>query len=88
MLDAELEEFIDGFDHTQGVVVPGTGGAQKIRLKRADAGKSAGYRVYYYFRREEKVYLLRLYAKSEKEELSLKEKIKIRQIVQAIKRME
>lgn len=37
------------------------------------------------FRREEKVFLLRLYAKSEKEELNLKEKIKLRQIVQAIK---
>jgi hypothetical protein len=84
-LDEEFESFIVEFNHTLGDAVKGTGGAQKIRMSRADKGKSGGYRVYYYFTINDKIYLLRFYPKSDKEELSIKEKIEIFEIVKAIK---
>ena len=39
----------------------------KVRLKNSDKnrGKSAGYRVYYYLKIDEKVFLLTIYDKSE-----------------------
>ena len=54
-------------------------------MARADKGKSGGYRIYYYFCFETKISLLRLYAKSNIEELSLKEKIEIFEIIKTIK---
>lgn len=84
-LDDEFADFVDSFRHTKGDVVAGTNGAQKIRMARADKGKSGGYRIYYYFCFETKVYLLRFYAKSSTEELSLKEKIEIFEIIKTIK---
>lgn len=83
--DTDFEEFLKTFEHTKGDVVSGTNGAQKIRMARANKGKSAGYRVYYFFVLREKIYLLRLFSKSEQEELSIKEKIQMAEIIQAIR---
>ena len=84
-LDDEFADFINSFEHTKGDVVAGTNGAQKIRMAGFGKGKSGGYRIYYYFCFETKVYLLRLYPKSNTEELSLKEKIEIFEIIKTIK---
>ncbi|MEA2027357.1 MAG: type II toxin-antitoxin system RelE/ParE family toxin [Campylobacterota bacterium] len=84
-LDDEFEIFLEDFEPSEGVLVSGTNGASKIRLARNDQGKSGGDHIYYYFQIEDRVYLLRLFAKSKQEELSTKEKIEIAQIIKAIK---
>ena len=84
-LDDEFADFLESFRHTKGDIVAGTNGAQKIRMAGFGKGKSGGYRIYYYFCFETKVYLLRLYAKSNTDELTLKEKIEIFEIIKTIK---
>ena len=84
-IDDEFSGFLEAFNHLEGVRVSGTGGAQKIRLARKHQGKSGGYRIYYFFQFENKIYLLRLFAKNQQEELRTKEKIEISQIIKAIK---
>ena len=84
-LDEEFEDFLEVFEHTAGDFVVGASGAQKIRLARGACGKSGGYRVYYYYAVENKIYLLRLYAKNDITDLSIKEKIEISEIIKFIK---
>lgn len=55
-----------------GVVIRGSGGVRKVRWSRAGTGKSGGVRVIYLVRNEQgEVYLLTLFAKSEKENIAL-----------------
>ncbi len=66
-------------------VVPGTGGARKARAARGGRGKSGGARIIYYvvsFGRA--LYLLDIYAKSAKENLTDAEKREIRNLIAAI----
>ncbi len=53
-----------------GVVIPGSSGIRKLRLRNTDAGKgkSGGYRLLYYLEDEPEqiIYLLLLYAKSDR----------------------
>lgn len=56
----------------EGVVIRGSGGVRKIRWSRPGSGKSGGVRVIYLVRTEQgEVYLLTLFAKSEKENIPL-----------------
>lgn len=56
----------------EGVLVRGSGGVRKVRWSRSGTGKSGGVRVVYLLRTErEEVYLLTLFAKSEKENIPL-----------------
>jgi len=84
-LDDDFKNFVEEFDHLKGDTVSSTNGAKKIRFAKANEGKSGGYSVYYFFQVENKVYFLRLFAKSKQEELSFKEKVEIAQIIKAIK---
>jgi len=53
-----------------GKVVPGSGGVRKIRWSISGKGKSGGVRVIYYFkRRENEIWLLTIYSKSEVENI-------------------
>jgi mRNA-degrading endonuclease RelE of RelBE toxin-antitoxin system len=47
----------------------------KVRIKNSDnnKGKSAGYRMIYYVKKEDSIILLRLYSKSEQSDISAKE---------------
>jgi hypothetical protein len=55
-----------------GVVIRGSGGVRKVRWSRPGTGKSGGVRVVYLVRNEHgEVYLLTLFAKSEKENIAL-----------------
>ncbi len=55
-----------------GVVIRGSGGVRKVRWSRPGTGKSGGVRVVYLVRNEQgEVYLLTLFAKSEKENIAL-----------------
>jgi hypothetical protein len=66
-------------------VVADTGGARKARAARGGRGKSGGARVIYYVvSRRGVLYLLDVYAKSAKEDLSNAEKYEIRKIIAAI----
>jgi len=54
-----------------GKIVPGSGGVRKLRWKMAGKGKRGGVRVIYYLkRREDEIWLLTIYSKSEVENIS------------------
>jgi hypothetical protein len=54
-----------------GELIVGTGGLRKLRWRRAGSGKRGGTRVIYYFHdRARPLYLLTMYAKSERADLS------------------
>lgn len=54
-----------------GDLIVGTGGLRKLRWRRAGSGKRGGTRVIYYFHdRAMPLYLLTVYAKSERDDLS------------------
>jgi RelE toxin of RelE / RelB toxin-antitoxin system len=58
-----------------GEVIPGTGGVRKVRWPARGQGKRGGARVIYYFRDlNVPVYLLAVYAKGEKLNLTQREK--------------
>jgi mRNA-degrading endonuclease RelE of RelBE toxin-antitoxin system len=53
-----------------GKVVPGSGGVRKLRWGIAGKGKSGGVRIIYYFKkRENEIWLLTIYSKSEIENI-------------------
>ena len=58
-----------------GELMVGTGGARKLRWRRPGAGKSGSYRIVTYFAgRDLPVFLLTLYAKGERTNLSAAER--------------
>ena len=62
----------------KGKIVQGTGGSRKIRMKLKGVGKSGGARViYYYVDLRGEIWFLEIYTKSEKEDISEKEKKKL-----------
>ncbi|MFA6143041.1 MAG: type II toxin-antitoxin system RelE/ParE family toxin [Candidatus Omnitrophota bacterium] len=57
-----------------GLVIPGGGGIRKLRWRTSGKGKSGGIRVIYYvYARDQKIYLLYPYKKSEQEDLTHKQ---------------
>lgn len=62
--------------HTNaGVLIKGTGGIRKLRWARRGQGKSGGVRVIYYFHSQEMpLYLLALFGKNEKANITKEEK--------------
>lgn len=66
-------------------VIPGTGGARKARVSRGGKGKSGGARVIYcVWLGENVLYLLDIYAKGEKENLTHAEKNAIRKFLESL----
>ena len=54
-----------------GPVIPGGGGLRKMRWKASGKGKRGGIRgIYYVYARDQKIYLLYPYAKSEQEDIA------------------
>jgi len=69
-----------------GDVIPDTGGVRKIRWARAGSGKRGGVRViYYYHDRARPLYLLMVYAKAQREDLSPDEKRAVRKLAAVLK---
>ena len=69
-----------------GVVMQGTGGLRKIRFHRPGQGKSGGCRVCYLdFEKYERIYLLIVFGKNQKENLSKAEKQVIKRLVKTLK---
>ncbi len=86
--EEELEEFIDFIArHPEtGVVIPETGGVRKVRWSRQGSGKRGGVRViYFFYNADQPLYLLALYAKAQKEDLSPAGKRAVRGFVAALK---
>ena len=55
----------------QGALIPGGGGIRKIRWGAKSRGKRGGYRlVYYWEKKSETFYMLFMYAKNEREDLT------------------
>jgi len=75
--EQEREEFVNYIARNPeaGDVIPETGGVRKVRWGRAGAGKRGGARViYFYYDDTRPLYLLLVYAKARKEDLSADEK--------------
>lgn len=65
-----------------GDLMPGTGGARKVRFAARGKGKSGGYRVITYYAAEDvPVFLLDVYAKGEKVNLTQAERNELRDIL-------
>jgi len=70
-----------------GEVITGTGGFRKIRIALQGGGKSGGSRVIYYFCDETMpVFLMRIYAKNDKANLSAAEKNQLKKLSEEFKR--
>lgn len=65
----------------RGNIISGGGGLRKIRHAIYNKGKSSGIRAIYYYVVDSKIYLLTVYPKSEKDDLSQKELNILKQLV-------
>ena len=71
--DDERAEFVDHIARRPdaGVVIPETGGLRKVRWARQGSGKRGGVRVvYFYHDMDGPLYLLLIYAKAQREDMS------------------
>jgi len=71
--EAERDVFIHHISGNPkaGVLLKGTGGIRKIRWQRSGMGKRGGIRiVYYYYNNDMPLYLLTVFSKNEKDNLS------------------
>jgi hypothetical protein len=70
-----------------GDVIPDTGGVRKVRWSRAGTGKRGGVRViYFYHDAGRPLYLLMVYAKARREDLTPDEKRVVRALAVVLKR--
>jgi len=68
-----------------GDLIEGTGGIRKLRWAREGKGKSGGTRVIYFFRNERiPLYLLTIFGKNEKSDLSMSERNELRKFVERL----
>ena len=73
LTDAERTAIVDAISHhpSLGDVMPGTGGARKVRFAGRGKGKSGGYRVITFYSGDDiPVFLLNIFAKGEKVNLT------------------
>ena len=71
-----------------GEVIEGTGGVRKPRWRRGGQGKSGGVRVIYYFRDDcMPLYLLTLFAKGDKPNLTKAERNELANLTDALVRI-
>lgn len=81
----ELQEHLNIYPES-GKIIQHTGGVRKIRWALKGIGKSGGIRVLYIdFIAYEKIYLLTVYPKSKKENITGKEKKVLKKLVNELK---
>ncbi|MGI8689767.1 MAG: type II toxin-antitoxin system RelE/ParE family toxin [Thermomicrobiales bacterium] len=74
-------------DPRRGDVIPNTGGARKMRVALQGRGKSGGARaIYLYVEMKGRVYLIAVYAKNMRENLSEAEKKELRTLIRVLER--
>jgi hypothetical protein len=86
--ETEREEFVNyiAWHPEDGDVIPESGGVRKIRWRRSGSGKRGGVRViYFYYRADRPLYLLMVYAKAVKEDLTPDEKRAVRKLTAKLK---
>ncbi len=84
IMDEELDfiKLFVGLNPSAGNVVPGTGGARKIRIPLRGRGKSGGFRVItFYSGANIPVFLIDIYSKRERENITQARKKSIRKSV-------
>ncbi len=65
-----------------GRIIQGTGGLRKVRVARPGRGKSGGARVIYYYHDGQKpILLLLIYAKADQENMTNKQKARLKKYV-------
>jgi mRNA-degrading endonuclease RelE of RelBE toxin-antitoxin system len=65
-----------------GVVIPGSGGLRKLRWAATGRGKRGGARViYYWYVEASRIYLLLVYVKNERDDLSPEQKRILKRLV-------
>jgi hypothetical protein len=87
--DAERETFVNfiAANPESGDVIPETGGVRKVRWTRAGTGKRGGARViYFYHDANRPLYLLMVYTKARRENLTADEKRAVRKLAALLKR--
>jgi hypothetical protein len=87
--DVEREAFIEFIARNpeEGDLIPETGGVRKIRWTRPGSGKRGGARViYFYHSANRPLYLLMVYAKARREDLTAEEKKLVRKLAAILKR--
>lgn len=87
--DAEREEFVDfiGRNPEAGDLIPETGGVRKVRWGGGGSGKRGGARVIYFHHDVDRpLYLLVVYAKARREDLSADEKRAVRKLAAVLKK--
>ena len=86
MTDAERRAVVDALasNPTAGDLIPGTGGARKLRLAGRGKGKSGGYRVIFYYGDDVPVFLLNVFAKGDRVDLSQAERNALREELAAL----
>ena len=71
------------FNPTAGDVIPNSGGLRKVRWRSATRGKRGGLRViYYWYVKDNEMYMLLAYGEGEKDDLSAKELKVLRKLVE------
>jgi hypothetical protein len=85
LLDEESQDEVKSFlsrNPQAGQIMQGTGGVRKLRWARQGSGKSGGVRVIYYFYNETMpLFLLNMFGKNEKANLSKAERNKMAKLV-------
>jgi hypothetical protein len=86
--NGEREAFVEFIAHNPetGDVIPETGGVRKVRWARSGSGKRGGVRViYFYYDAGRPLYLLMVYAKARRENLTPDEKRAVRKVAAILK---
>lgn len=85
--DNERKDIIDhlALSPDAGAIMQGTGGIRKLRWSRQGSGKRGGVRVVYYFHSEKiPLYLLTIFGKGEKDNLSKAERNELAKLVRLL----
>lgn len=86
--DDELDDALDAIarDPECGDLIPGTGGVRKLRIAASGRGKRGGARViYYFFDAHNPIYLVTVFAKNERSDISAAERNALRKLTSAMK---
>lgn len=85
--DSERKDIVDRLaaNPKAGDVMPGTGGARKVRFAGRGKGKSGGYRVITFYSGDDiPAFLLSVFGKGDRVDLSQKEKNELRDVLREI----
>jgi mRNA-degrading endonuclease RelE of RelBE toxin-antitoxin system len=84
-LRQDIESFLLDLNAESHPIIPNTGGARKARMAAKGRGKRGGYRVVYYLALADTVWLITIYDKVQKEDLTPDESAQVVDLIQAIR---